>query len=400
MKKIKIGLVGFEIESMNKGVEALFYSTLFLIKKALDEEGKNYQLYLLDGLHPKKNVNINCGNFDVKIIHLAFLNFSSFKGCVKSIFYLNQIIDYKKLDYIFDIGLGDSFSDIYGQARFKLINSSKKLFRLLLKKQILLPQTIGPFTNICIKRMAKKSLESANFVMVRDKQSYDYVVKNTSQSKVVELIDVAFFLPYKRIQFTKNNIKHVGLGISDLLWEGGYTLNNQFNLKIDYRKFVRNLIVYFASQEGVQLHLIPHVVSGSALRECDYRLSYQLKQEYDDYNIILSPFFYDPIVAKSYISGMDFFCGSRMHACIASFSSGVPTFPLAYSRKFNGLFQDTLNYSFMGDMTQQNEEQLMESLDMAFRKIDLLKEIIKGRIQTIVNNKKENLIKEIQEILV
>jgi polysaccharide pyruvyl transferase WcaK-like protein len=42
--------------------------------------------------------------------------------------------------------------------------------------------------------------------------------------------------------------------------------------------------------------------------------------------------------AKSFISGLDFLVGGRMHATIAAFSSGVPVVPVSYSRKFEGLF--------------------------------------------------------------
>jgi hypothetical protein len=61
-------------------------------------------------------------------------------------------------------------------------------------------------------------------------------------------------------------------------------------------------------------------------------------------------------------SGMDFF-GARMHACIAAFSSGVPVVPLAYSRKFNGLFT-ALEYPHYGDCKAATTEQI---LDLVFR---------------------------------
>jgi len=37
-----------------------------------------------------------------------------------------------------------------------------------------------------------------------------------------------------------------------------------------------------------------------------------------------------------------------MHACIGAYSAGVPVVPVAYSRKFNGLF-GTLNYPYFVD---------------------------------------------------
>ena len=60
----------------------------------------------------------------------------------------------------------------------------------------------------------------------------------------------------------------------------------------------------------------------------------------------MAPAFENPIQAKSYISNMDCFIGSRMHSTIASISSGVPTLPVSYSRKFEGLFE-TLEYPYI-----------------------------------------------------
>ena len=50
------------------------------------------------------------------------------------------------------------------------------------------------------------------------------------------------------------------------------------------------------------------------------------------------PDFAGPSQAKSYISGLDFVVSGRMHACIAAVSSGTPVAPIAYSRKFSGVF--------------------------------------------------------------
>jgi colanic acid/amylovoran biosynthesis protein len=54
--------------------------------------------------------------------------------------------------------------------------------------------------------------------------------------------------------------------------------------------------------------------------EDDHLVSMQLKSEFQD--VVVAPRFDSPSAAKSYIAGMDYFCGSRMHACIAAFSSG------------------------------------------------------------------------------
>ena len=128
------------------------------------------------------------------------------------------------------------------------------------KPYCLLPQTIGPFKDDAIRTEAVKAITNADIVMARDKQSYDYTKQIAPQQKnLKEYIDVAFFLPYTRQHFDKDFI-HVGLNISALLWHGGYTQDNQFGLKDDYQKTVREIISFFLSIPNVKLHLIPHVV--------------------------------------------------------------------------------------------------------------------------------------------
>lgn len=176
---------------------------------------------------------------------------------------------------------------------------------------------------------------------------------------------MAFFLPYETISQDKNYI-HVGVNISALLWNGDYTRNNQFGLKCDYQSLVRQLIDYFLNQENVKVHLVSHVVGAERHIENDYAVSYDLWREYDNPNLLLAPLALGPIEIKSYIAGLDFFMGARMHATIGVFSAGIPVVPMAYSRKFNGLFADTLNYHFMVDLKVQTNEEILDTVKDAF----------------------------------
>jgi polysaccharide pyruvyl transferase WcaK-like protein len=132
--------------------------------------------------------------------------------------------------------------------------------------------------------------------------------------------------------------------------------------------------------------------------ENDTSVSSLIEKEYS--NIIVAPYFKTPIDAKSYISGLDFFTGARMHACIAAFSSGIPVYPLAYSRKFNGLFIETLQYNHMGDCVNEKEEEILENLTKAFINRKLLKDQILHVNKTIVNPRLEELKKIIQDSVI
>jgi polysaccharide pyruvyl transferase WcaK-like protein len=100
--------------------------------------------------------------------------------------------------------------------------------------------------------------------------------------------------------------------------------------------------------------------------------------------VILAPRFSNPIEAKSFISGLDFFTGARMHACIAAFSSGVAVCPMAYSRKFNGLFVDTLKYQWLGDCVNTTEDIVFQNIIDAFENRIELKNTINTSLNEVV----------------
>lgn len=402
MRKKKIAIVRADLYSGNRGVGALGISTLYLLNSISDEFENKFDLYVINSNYRDKfEDTVLIGTEMVKITNLHPLNLFNFKEALKSLAMPEKRRSFKfylSFDYVLDMGSGDSFADIYGKARFYSVYDQHRMARILKKKLLLLPQTIGPFKNALIKRKANRSIEKASYVFARDNQSYNYVKNNTKQEHFSETIDVAFFMPYRKEEFSKDVI-NVGLNVSGLLWNGGYTRNNQFGLVLDYQHLVRSIIRYFLNCPNVKLHMIAHVVSEMDSVENDYSVSYELAQEYKAENFVLAPLFLNPILAKNYIAGLDFFAGARMHATIAAFSSGVPVYPMAYSRKFNGLYIDTLEYNYMGDMTTDDHENVINGLKLAFERRDELRGIIKDRLNTTVSERGKLIKKHIAEFL-
>lgn len=401
-QNINIILGNAAINNGNRGCVALSYTSIYLIDKVLSDAGIKYKLYMPDsGFNEKgvKSISVKGKNVPYTVINHA-LSYGV-KGKLKSFAHYNDHKTscriFKEADFILDIGQGDSFADIYGKERFDSINLIHREAMKLHKPYCLLPQTVGPFKDDAIRAEAVKAISNADIVMTRDKQSYDYTKQIAPQQKnLKEYIDVAFFLPYTRQHFDKDFI-HVGLNISALLWHGGYTQNNQFGLKDDYQKTVREIISYFLSMPNVKLHLIPHVVGSERHIENDYAVSFDLQKEFNNPNLILSPLFLSPVDAKDYISGMDFFMGARMHSTIAAFSSGVPVVPMAYSRKFNGLFIDTLSYNHMADLKTDTSDEVLDKIKDAFTNRSLLKEEIDTRNKTVVADRKQLLIDDLKK---
>jgi polysaccharide pyruvyl transferase WcaK-like protein len=373
------------------GVAALAYSALALINDVLKEKGiADYEITFIGSSRTEKDSLIIYGE-TIEFNNIRGFNFLGWKAVVKLLLFpkKHKTKELLGFDYLFDIAEGDSFTDIYGDERFNRILNSKIFFNFLGKNQVLLPQTIGPFTKEKHQKKAFDVMKKLNAVMSRDEQSYDYTAKYLSKEKISETIDVAFYLPFQSNSFDENKI-NVGINVSGLLWNGGYTRDNQFNLKTDYKALIINLVEYFSSIENVQVHLVSHVVPGDGQAvEDDYFAAEELSVKFP--NVIIPTRFSTPVEAKSYISGLDFFTGARMHACIAAFSSGVPVCPMAYSRKFNGLFMRTLKYHWMGDCVNDTEEIVFKNIVDAFERRNKLKEQIDNTLEILVKPRLEIL---------
>lgn len=397
MKTLNIIIANAPVCNGNRGCVALSISSMFIINDMLSKKNISCKFYLPQSGHNEyKEYEVKIGNKVLKYTAIPDISDTSLKSKIKRLFKIQRFLYvsniYKQVDYIFDIGQGDSFADIYGKKRFDWIFAQYKLGRKYNKPYCILPQTIGPFKNEEIRKQAIKGIEWAKCVMVRDKQSFDYVKEMLPNKEVHEIIDVAFFMPYVKKVFDSSFI-HVGLNISALLWNGGYTRDNQFGLKSDYQQLIKDIIKYFLCLNNVKLHLIPHVVGGERHIENDYAVSYDLYEEFNHPNLVLAPLFLDPVIAKGYIAGMDFFMGARMHSTIAAFSSGVPVVPMAYSRKFNGLFNDTLQYHFVTDLKESINEEILLNIKKFYTERYKLKEIIDDRLKNIVLERKEIMIK-------
>ncbi|MCG6489219.1 polysaccharide pyruvyl transferase family protein, partial [Vibrio parahaemolyticus] len=101
--------------------------------------------------------------------------------------------------------------------------------------------------------------------------------------------------------------------------------------------------------------------------------------------------------AKGYLSGMDLVVAGRMHACIGAFSTGTPVVPVAYSRKFNGLF-GTIGYGdYIDGKAQSTDEAVAKVMSAVEDQASLAEGIRKGLL--VANERLERYIERLAGIL-
>ncbi|MDQ2089675.1 polysaccharide pyruvyl transferase family protein [Marimonas arenosa] len=362
---LKIALIGHDTRNPNLGVGALTVSEIELIRRVAQRRGLEIEITVLIGP-------------------------STFPSCVEGtevrerfVRPLRKPLDYfravRASDLVIDISGGDSFADIYGSKRIFQILLMKYLTHLAGRPLVMAPQTVGPFRHRLWRSLAAGSIRRAASVATRDDKSTAFLREIGIRREIVEASDVALRLPFVAPS-THSGPVRVGLNVSGLLMNGGYTGSNMFGLESDYPTLVRDIIKSFLSHpEGCELHLVGHVIpQDRGGVEDDYQACLDLAAEFPE--TIVAPAFSTPSEAKSYIAGLDFFMGARMHACIAAFSSGVPVVPMAYSRKFAGLF-GALGYTETVDLAADKPKDIVMRILRSYEN----RENISGEIETALS---------------
>ena len=349
---IRICLIMHSTRSDNLGVGALTVSEVEIIRSLARDIGRAVEITVMDWKDPRTPY---VSGPDIRIVDLDSRVLLNPGGFLREVW---------RADLVIDIGAGDSFADIYGAGRLKRMFVMKFLTHLVRTPLVMAPQTVGPFTKPLSTFFAKLSLRLCAVVATRDRMSTDAVRAMGIRSTVIEASDVALRLPYEAVLRNSSGPVRVGLNVSGLLMNGGYTGKNEFGLTMDYPGLIRDIIRHFQA-ERCEIHLVPHVIvaGGRLAREDDYRASAALQAEFP--GLHLAPAFATPSEAKTYIAGLDFFMGARMHACIAAFSSGVPVVPMAYSRKFEGLF-GSIGYTRTVDCTTESSAAILAKIVAAY----------------------------------
>lgn len=312
-------------------------------------------------------------------------------------------------DFIGDVRGGDSFSDIYGIKNF-ILGSLPSIITLFMgQKLILLPQTYGPYQSNISHRIARYILSHAHIILSRDRESMalaqNILGKKSSSKQIIFCPDVAFALDsivpkdgvIKPFINTGKDNPIVGLNINGLLYNGGYTRDNMFNLKMDYKLFVHQLSETILKKTDANLLLIPHTFAARGHVESDpdacAEVFAALSPVYPE-RIQMLTGEYDQHAVKGVIGRCNFFIGSRMHSCIAALSQKIPTVAVAYSKKFKGVFASIDAGNFVIDA---RETEVREAVNMIEA---LLKDRaqIEHKLQTQVETVQQQQMKIFREI--
>lgn len=360
-RRIRVGLLWHSARSGNLGVGALTVGNMALAARAAARVG----------LTPEFSV---IGPREVGRPYVAGVETREIDGryMVSPAGFWKDVGD---LDIVLDIGAGDSFTDIYPSKRFAYMTATKAMTVARGRPLILSPQTIGPFSRQPHSAIAAWACRRAEAVFARDPLSMAALHTLAPGANAIEVVDVAFALPFEPAPRGGGRLRF-GLNVSGLLFNGGYTGKNEFGIEVDYPALTRSLITALLARGDVAVELICHVRADHLPLDDDGAAADRLAAEFP--GVVRVADFAGPSEAKSYISGLDFLVGARMHATIAAYSSGVPVVPVAYSRKFEGVFGG-LGYDWLVPVRGRSTEQALAYILDAFeRRAELAADIALG----------------------
>jgi colanic acid/amylovoran biosynthesis protein len=363
---MRIGLLWHTAASGNLGVGALTLANIALVRQVAHELGLA-PTFVIIGMRGESN-DTYVDDPDVEVFSLDGKNLIHPSGCWSL---------FGRLDLIIDIGAGDSFADIYGATRFFFLWWTKMLASWRSRPLLMAPQTIGPFTRTPYRQLARVALSRAEAVIARDEVSLEAIKTLAPRVRRVLSADVAFALPYRDQSALRGGPRlRVGVNVSGLLDSEARSGRNRFGLQADYAVLMRRCLAALCAREEVEVHLVSHVRSDNEAPDNDEPVAQGLALEFPQAK--LAPRFRDPVDAKSFISGLDFLIAARMHACIAALSTGVPVVPIAYSRKFVGLF-GMLDYGWTLPMRGYDTDAAVDYvLDCLARRAELAVDAVKA----------------------
>lgn len=375
-----IVLSGAVLNSDNLGCIALTYSAVRMLNEVAARLNTDFSYTILELSYDKEKcersrrlmcdrLGISASSVEVIPMGSSMSMKAKVRHCLENRAMRSRI---KGSLALFDLTAGDSFSDIYGMERLERYAEPMDYAVGCGTPLILGPQTFGPFKSDEGRALAERVFDGVALAVARDGLSAQCFEEVCGKAASVST-DLAFGLPFdaEALKLPHTDAPRVAFNVSGLLYDD--SLENTvkaFELRVDYRVFVHRVIEGLLDN-GYEVHLVPHVGADMAVNRV-------LSERYP--GVIAHALADTPVDAKNFICQMDLLIGSRMHATIAALSSGTAVVPVAYSRKFEGLFGG-VGYKHVVDLAScATDDAVVAVLDAARSREALASEAARARV--------------------
>lgn len=416
----KVAIFGAAPDTMNMGVSALLASQLDGLSKRLP----GVQFVVFDNKRGVRKAEIrvsqdrtvpvtlagaHAGRRYYRPENLAMMKMAAdLGGIFAAVHPMLRIL--KDCDAVLNVSGGDSFSDIYGPARFASVIRPMQIAKALGKPLILPPQTYGPYSSPDTRHQASEMVKSAALCWARDVNSFE-ILKDLLGDKFDPErhrcgVDVAFglaardatdALPAQINTWLSDGAPIAGINVNGLIYLDPQKAASHYRFKADYRRAIVDLATWLLEKTDHKVVLVPHVMQPFGSYESDAEACADvlraLPDGYGD-RVAVSPLELDQCQAKWLISKTDWFCGTRMHSTIASLSTGVPTASIVYSDKAHGVFASCKQEDHALDPRDLDTDVLVDLLTKSFH----AREAIRASLATVLPEVRASAEHQLDEI--
>ena len=316
-----------------------------------------------------------------------------------------------KAHAVWDVSGGDSFCDLYGERRLEAILAPKRLVLDHGVPLVLLPQTYGPFRADDARAAAADIVRRSALAWARDARSFEalrlLLGDEFDPKRHRQGVDMAFALevlppragvpePLSSWLAPERERPTVGLNVSGLIYSDPDAAR-KYDLRVDYRRLVDETVRALLDRTDANIVLVPHVNVDSKRIESDpeacRRVIEQAASASDGAHerLVAAPAFETPGEAKWVLARLDWFSGTRMHACIGALSRGVPTAGLAYSLKTQGVFESCGQGDHVVDLRKLETDAAIEAVWRSWEARQAAQKVLQERLPEVVSTARKQL---------
>jgi colanic acid/amylovoran biosynthesis protein len=378
--------------SRNKGDAGIVLSMIDAIKK--HSPGANIKIHSrfpdIDGKFYEdpvascvENVSVDPKSSKIKKV-LSSLNLLSILNNTKSV----KSDDYAWADVVVSCGGGFLLSHRFSVALLQHLVQIKTAFDYN-KPVVIYSQSIGPFYNNYMQKMAKKVLDRVDKIYIRETNSLKWLEKIDCKNSNIELVpDSAFSMQLESSEkvdnilypFTENNKNIVGMTVRD--WNFPEVEDTEFH-RNKYIESIRKSILHINKTYGAKVLLMPQVLGPNPFND-DRNISREILKEIDKQYAELLDYDFHPRELKYMYSKMDMFIGTRMHSNIFALSTFVPTVAINYEHKTSGIMKMLELDDFVVDIKDIEPASFIEMIDRCWDNRSKLRNDLEQNIPAVV----------------
>jgi colanic acid/amylovoran biosynthesis protein len=310
-----------------------------------------------------------------------------------------RIKNYLDADLIVSVG-GGYLNDNYPVAMIRWLFEFY-FGKLLGKKVIIYASSVGPFDKSWLRPLVRFVFNKLDLITLRDPKSKEALESiRVNSSRIHITADAAWCIePLSReegFELLRKEVPDIGnerirISISVRYWEF-YKGDNE-KAHSEYIKAFSALVDHLVENRNAEVFFLSTCTALGGYRHDDRAVADEImrnmRNSYKGRVRILNGE-YLPQELSAIYANMDIHCGTRMHSNILAMLSGTPVVAIQYEPKTKGMMNLFGLGDWVIDIEEIKPETLVQTVDRAIEKRELIKVIIAKKLPELKKRSKDN----------